>query len=85
MTDQSHRPSALARAWAKWKRFGARAGEIFGIVLFTIMYWLLFAPVALFFKARGRRFLPQLGDQDKTWYLPKEKIDPTLEYMKRQW
>jgi hypothetical protein len=41
-----------SRLWAKWKRFAHRAAEIQSIVLLSILYWLVVAPVALFRRKR---------------------------------
>jgi hypothetical protein len=41
-----------SRLWAKWKRFAHRAAEIQSIVVLSILYWVVVAPVALFRRKR---------------------------------
>lgn len=36
-------------------------------------------------KLRGKRMLPHFTGQEKTYYLPKEPIEHSIEAMKRQW
>ena len=68
-----------------WMRFGEKMAEYFGIGLFAVLYVVAFAPMALACRMLGKRFLPHFRGDEKTYYLPKEKIEPTMEYMKRQW
>ena len=73
-----------SRAWAAWKRFGQRIGGLVGLGMFAVLYVVLFAPVALILKMRGRRFLPRFRGDEPSYFLPKDRIEPTLEFMRRQ-
>ncbi|MGC8840898.1 MAG: hypothetical protein ACP5QZ_05500 [Candidatus Sumerlaeaceae bacterium] len=75
----------LATLWGKWKKLGALLAKLFGQVLFALLYLLLFTPVALAAKLIGKHFLPRFSSADSTYFLPKEKIEPTLDYLRRQW
>lgn len=82
----------MAKPQSLWKRIEARlkpVGEAMALalsaVVFGLFYWVLFAPVALVMKVRGRRFLPQFTGSEPTFFLPKERIEPTLKWMSRQW
>ena len=55
------------------------------IVIFFVLYIIAFAPLALIMRMRGRHFLPQFARDANSFYLMKEKIEPTPERMKRQW
>jgi hypothetical protein len=74
----------ISRAWAAWKRFGHTMANLVGVALFTILYVLVFSPIALVMKLRGRKFLPHFRGDEATFFLPKAKIAPTLESMRRQ-
>jgi hypothetical protein len=42
--------------WRSWKRLAHRAAEVQAIVILTIVYWLIVAPIGLMQKAgRGKR------------------------------
>lgn len=58
--------------------------NLVGIALFIILYVLVFSPIALVVKLRGRKFLPRFRGDETTYFLPKAQIDPTLESMRRQ-
>ena len=55
-----------------------------GIALFSILYFVVFAPVAAVLKVRGRKFLPHFRGDERSYFLPKDRIEPTLEFMRRQ-
>jgi hypothetical protein len=74
----------LSRFWTKWKRFGERMSNYFGIGLFAVMYFTMFAPLAILFKIMGRKFLPHFNGDEPTFFLPKARIEPTLESMEKQ-
>jgi hypothetical protein len=76
--------TVLKFIWRKWKRFGEFMAEVVSFVLFFVLYILLFAPLALFFKIVGRKFLPQYTGREESYYLEKEQLPPTLEFMRRQ-
>ena len=75
----------MRKFFAAWKRFGLWLANAVGLLLFAIIYALVFAPLAAVVKLSGRRFLPRFTGGEKTYCLPKDRIEPTLEYMKRQW
>jgi hypothetical protein len=68
----------------KWKLFGDFMSEVVTRIIFSILFVVVFAPVAIVLKLMGKRFLPQFKSTDTTFYLPKEKLPPSLEVMKRQ-
>jgi hypothetical protein len=73
------------KLWQGWKRFGFFMAKLFGYLLFAILYVVVFAPVALVAKLRGRQFLPHFDKSAPTYFLPRDKIEATLEYLRRQW
>ena len=73
------------KLWQGWKRFGFFMARLFGRVLFAILYVVVFAPVALVVKLRGRHFLPQFDKPAPSYFRPRDKIEATLEYLRRQW
>jgi hypothetical protein len=77
--------SKVSDFFAAWKRFGMRMGEYVSIGLFAILYVIGFAPIALIQKMLGKKFLPCFEKDAKSYFLPKDKIEPTMEFLKRQW
>ncbi|MCX7625226.1 MAG: hypothetical protein N2Z21_03325 [Candidatus Sumerlaeaceae bacterium] len=75
----------LKTLWNKWQRFGVFLARLFGHAIFAVLYVFLFAPVALIAKLTGKRFLERFETPVHTFFTPKEKIRPTLDYMRRQW
>jgi hypothetical protein len=73
------------RIEARLKPVGERAAFALSAVVFGVLYWVLFAPVALVVKIRGRRLLPHFRGDEKTFFQPKDPIEPTLKWMSRQW
>jgi hypothetical protein len=73
------RIEAVLKPVGEWMAFALSA------VVFGLFYWLLFAPVALVMKVRGRHFLPRFTGDEPTFFLPKDPIEPTLKWMSRQW
>jgi len=43
------------RLWRSWKRLAHRAAEVQAIVLLTIVYWLVVAPIGLMLKMSGTK------------------------------
>lgn len=82
---RSTEKSAVARAWGAWTRAGEKAAHIVGMVLFALLWGVALAPIAVWFKVRGRRLLPSFKGDEDTYYLPKEPVEHTLERMRRQW
>ena len=79
------KPNILKRAWAAWKRFGQRMAEFVGVLIFAVLYFVAFAPLAAVMKVLGKRFLPSFTGEEATYYHKKEEIQPTREYLQRQW
>ncbi len=75
----------IKNLWTRWKELGHLLARLFGYVLFAALYLLLFAPVAIACKLAGKRFLPHFDRSASTYFLPKEKTAPTLDYLRRQW
>ena len=75
----------LKKLWSKWQNLGFFLAKLFGHVLFALLYILLFAPTALIAKLLGKRFLERFEKPSETYFLPKERTDPTLDYLRRQW
>lgn len=71
--------------WRKWQRLGFFLARLFGHVLFAVLYVVLFAPIALVAKIAGKRFLERYETPVRTFFTPKERISPTLDYLRRQW
>jgi hypothetical protein len=76
---------AFNAAWELWKKFGHFAAEWFSRALFALLYLLLFAPVALIARLAGKRFLPHFDANCESFFLPKEKIPPRIERLRKQW
>jgi hypothetical protein len=70
--------------WQRWQRLGQFLARIFGHVLFAVLYVVAFAPVALVAKLTGKKFLERFEGEHDTFFLPKEKISPTLDFLRRQ-
>ena len=43
--------------WQRWKRLAHRAAEIQAIVILTLVYWIIVAPIGFIRKAGGARTL----------------------------
>ena len=43
------------KLWRSWKRLAHRAAEVQAIVLLTIVYWLVVAPIGLMMKLGGHK------------------------------
>lgn len=81
----TRRISTLSRLMAALQGFAEKVAWFVSMLLFAILYVIAFAPLALFMKLRGRRFLPMFDGSEKTCFFPKEKIKPGMEFLKRQW
>ena len=80
----SAKPNIASAFFAKWKRVGEFIAHGVGMVLFALLWLVVFAPVALLMKLLGRKFLPRFTGREETYFLPKARIEPTLESMRRQ-
>lgn len=81
----SQERSALTRFFRRWKQLGMQIGEWVSVGFFAVLYVFVFAPVAIGAKLARKRFLPHFPANAPTFFLRKEKIEPTMEYMRRQW
>jgi hypothetical protein len=64
--------------WARWKRFAHRAAEIQSIVVLTVLYWLVVAPIGILLaRARVRSAAP-------AWRRRPETGTVTIEHARRQ-
>lgn len=43
------------KLWQRWKRLAHRAAEIQAILVLTVVYWIIVAPIGAVLKARSRR------------------------------
>ncbi len=66
----------------KW--IGRRIGAVITILLLTVVYCTIFALTAILLKLSGKRLLPACKKGTQTYWLPKEKIEPTMDFMRRQ-
>ena len=66
----------------KW--IAGRIGALITIMLLTVVYCTIFALTAILLKLSGKRLLPDCKKGTQTYWLPKEKIDPTMDFMRRQ-
>jgi hypothetical protein len=76
--------TSLKRFWTAWKHFGEVIAGYVAVAIFAVLYVIAFAPIAILLKLRGRRFLPVFRGDEATYFLPKDKIEPTMEFMKKQ-
>ena len=76
---------SMKKFFAAWKQFGQWMAHAVGMLIFAVLYMVLFAPLALVLKLSGRHFLPRFTGEEKTYFLPREKIEPTMDFLKRQW
>ena len=59
--------------WQRWKKLAHRAAEIQAIVILTVVYWLIVAPIGLLLKAgRGRTAAPGWKTRPPTGEVPLE-------------
>ena len=78
--------AALTLLW-DWfeEKVSRRVFAGLSLVLVTLVYCTVFALTALGFKVRGRRLLPDFRKTHPlTYWTDREKTEPTLEYLKRQ-
>lgn len=80
-TQGSNPLRALGRGWL---RAGEVAAHGLGLVIFTILFVLVFGPYAILARLAGKRFLPRFTGQEGTYFLPKDPIEPTLEWASKQ-
>ncbi|MBX7246988.1 MAG: hypothetical protein K1X53_15935 [Candidatus Sumerlaeaceae bacterium] len=73
------------KLWAAWTSLGHTISHYLTVLIAAILYVVAFAPLAIFMKLRGRKFLPHFNGSESTYFLPKDQPEPTMERMKRQW
>ena len=78
------KPNIASKFFAGWKRVGEFIAHAIGMLLFALLWLVVFAPVALVMKMLGRRFLPCFTGREETYFLPKARIEASLESMRRQ-
>jgi hypothetical protein len=66
----------------KW--IGGKIGVIITTILLTLIYCSVFALTAILLRLSRKRLLPAFKKEAQTYWLPKEKIEPTMESMRRQ-
>ena len=67
------------KLWQRWKRLAHRAAEIQALILLTIVYWIVVAPIGAALKLGGRR---RRGDP--AWTTRPAAGTVTLEEARRQ-
>ena len=77
-------PRPVGAFVSRGKRVADAISRFVAMGLFSVLYVVVFAPVALFMKLRGRKFLPEFTGSESTYFLPKERVEPTLESMRKQ-
>jgi len=85
MSSTSPAAGKTARIWQTWMRLAEKAASIFGVVLFTILYFVCFAPVAVLTKVLGKSLLPHFKPDSPSFYFPRKPSQPTAENLKKQW
>ena len=72
----------LRRAWAGWKRFGKRVGDLQARILLTVFYFVILAPFGLGVRAADPLGLRQSGQGWRT--RPTPPADDPLVRARRQ-
>lgn len=75
---------ALRTLGRGWMRAGEVAAHGLGLVIFTLLFIFAFGPYAIACKLAGKRFLPRYTGNETSFYLPREVVEPTLEWAKKQ-
>lgn len=66
----------------KW--IGGKIGALVTVILLTLVYCTIFALTAIFLKLSGKSLLPAYKKGTQSYWVPKEKIEPTMDFMRRQ-
>jgi hypothetical protein len=75
-------PVALKPLYGPWLKFGAVLGKINITIILAIIYYLIFTPIALFFKLKGRDRLKMARGAPSYWEIY-DKQPTTLERYRR--
>ena len=82
---QSGITSTMARFAAEAKRVGDRVSWVISVAIFSILYFVVFAPTALALKLGGRQYLPVFRGDESSFFLKRAPVEPTMDYARRQW
>ncbi len=87
MTAQAQRkpPSSVARLTATLKHVGDRVSWVVSVAIFSVLYFVVFAPTALALKLGGRQYLPVFRGDEPSFFLKRAPVEPTMDYARRQW
>jgi hypothetical protein len=66
----------------KW--IGGKIGAVITTILLMVVYCTIFALTAIILKLSGKRLLPGYKKGIQSYWVPKEKIEPTMDFMRRQ-
>ncbi len=83
MTSPTNK-SALARLWDGLKAFQNRIAIALTVVLLFVLYFTVFAVVAVLARLLGKDLLHNERPEPGTWWLRREAADDTLESFARQ-
>ncbi|MEL7198246.1 MAG: SxtJ family membrane protein [Pseudomonadota bacterium] len=78
-------PGLLAPLNKIWTKFGLLLAMIINPIIMAIMYFVLFVPIGLFMKIRGRDALRQKPDREaETFWIKRDPAGPEPETMTNQ-
>ena len=70
------------RAWRRWIRFAEIVGTIQMVIVLSVIYWTIFALIALPFKVLADPL--QLRRRQRLRWIHREPTPLTVEWMRRQ-
>ncbi len=73
----------LARLWARWKTFAQKIGDFQARVILTLLYFVIFGPMALVVRVLKDPLRIKHAPQASVW-LPKPAEDTSVEVARRQ-
>ncbi len=76
--------TTIRRIHGGLKRFGDFMTHWVGMLIFVVLYAVCFAPMAVWHKMTGKRFLPHFTGDETSFFLQRKPVEPTMEFMKKQ-
>jgi hypothetical protein len=67
-----------------WKKFTKRLIAVQTVIILSLAYFTVFALTAVLVKIFGKKLLPHFRRTDMTYWTKKEKIENTMDFLKRQ-
>jgi hypothetical protein len=67
-----------------WKKFTHKLAAVQTVIILSIAYFTVFALTSVLLKIFGKKLLPRFRPTERTCWTPKEKIENTMRFLKRQ-